>query len=415
MRTRTTTLANTVEATETKWYTKSSSGAPWVLGGTIVGEKGLISTKTIVDTKTPGFYALRKCGKFLPLNPVQIETRTYQRNADPGATHTAARITSPIFQTLKFEPYVATLYGATNGGWGIEEPVWDESLIGFVGNAAFADMQSASWDMLTSIAELKQTYALVTDRMSDMFDLMDRTAIKARRRGKGSYQASLTEFLSLWLEARYGWRPLVFDVKSSLDALAGKLAKGDLVRGRASSTVTLNQVASGVYGDVSGTSAPRYSWVCILEGTRKYRGASYGEVIAGELTRIQFDPLLTAYEIIPLSFVFDWFWDVNSWLSTVTPFKAARPLGTMISVRDSYTLTQYVDGDYSYRTGSAPNVHQHSGSASCSVSLAVDSYTRFPFEGSLPQWNPRLTPLRLVDLAALILTRKAGVFRRLTG
>jgi hypothetical protein len=342
----------------------------------------------------------------LPLNPVEI-VDTVEQRVGGDFPHTTVRRSAPICTTGYYAPSLAWSFQP----WSIDVPGYDEAAIALVGNAAIADVKSAVFDLLTFVAELPQTVALVRGRMEDVFDMMDKRAHRVARRAskRATYAQRVASFVQLWLEARYGWRPMMYDIKSITDAYAGKLAKGNLVRGRGRLETVLSDAKTTTVGN--GTSEPQHIYADTLQGNRVYRGAAYAEVLHGALTRLQVDPLVTFWETRPLSFVFDWFIDVNSWLQAVSPFSGVNLLGAMVSVRDMYVMEQNLSRDFNYTS----STHNATGGGSCKTILTVNRYHRFPYEIALPGWNPRLTTVKVADLAALIYQRRSKVIRLLTG
>jgi hypothetical protein len=229
-----------------------------------------------------------------------------------------------------------------------------------------------------------------------------RAALFARRFHKGrksSRKEIFQTFTSKWLEYRYGWMPLIRDLESAVHAFESNLEKGDLVSGKGSVTTELNDSEN-----VTTTSGPTtVTTVCTLTGSRIYRGKAYASVRSPEFAKFGADPLLTGWELVPFSFIVDWFIDVNSFIQAVSPFSGAELLGSMASVRDSYVLEQVTDVLWSGTESGSDNGR--------TTRITTDQYTRFPHGVSLPSWNPRITPVRLLDLAALIYQRRGEVLR----
>lgn len=123
-----------------------------------------------------------------------------------------------------------------------------------------------------------------------------------------------------WLELRYGWMPLLSDVYSSADEiqrvnLGLMFFKG---RGSNSSSVAIKRSMTGV--DVSGVS--NYCDYPIgVTGTSKSYNACELKVLMKPPTNLtaaarwtSLNPLSIAWELVPYSFVFDWFYDVGSYM-----------------------------------------------------------------------------------------------------
>jgi hypothetical protein len=268
--------------------------------------------------------------------------------------------------------------------------------------SAIAESKEAVWDAMTSAATVGQTVDLFIDSWRDISGFAKKAAKYARSKHK-TRKNILRLFAQKWLEYRYGWLPTLYDLEDAMKALDSELKKGDIVRGKSRVVVDLSESDSKTTfysgdGHLFQTDT--------LIGTRTYRGSAYAEVLSNK-ARFGADPLITGYELIPYSFVLDWVLDVGTWLQAVSPFSGAKLLGSMGSVSDEYTKMQedYWSFDASGSSGS------FSGR---STVLEVKQYTRFVHEGGvLPSWNPRITPKRVIDLVALILTGHRETMRAL--
>lgn len=108
-----------------------------------------------------------------------------------------------------------------------------------------------------------------------------------------------------------------------------------------------------------------------------------------------------------MSFVFDWFIDVGTWLQAVSPREGYSELGISVSVVDDYNdiLTQSVSegsghGWYVTVTNMEQVTH-------------VRRLRRFPYAGvlPLPHVNVKLNPAKVLDLIALVVTNRRQIFK----
>lgn len=121
----------------------------------------------------------------------------------------------------------------------------------------------------------------------------------------------------LWLEYVYGWRPLMLSVYETTKVLTDKaLGSGITITAtsrRYERENTENMVR--LYGWGSTTKYP--SKVRIDRSTRVRMSmninTSLASSVASRLT--SYDPLVIAYELIPLSFIADWVYDIGGYLS----------------------------------------------------------------------------------------------------
>lgn len=146
-----------------------------------------------------------------------------------------------------------------------------------------------------------------------------------------------------------------------------------------------------------------------LLGSRTYRGSAYATVNFNG-NQWGHDPIVSAWELIPFSFVIDWFINIGDWVNSISPFAGGTFKGACVSIKDDYTQSQSFGITWSGGSGTGA----HSGSfGSVETEITVRRYTRFPHSGGLPGWNPRLTAVRLADIAAIVAQRYLGIKRTL--
>jgi hypothetical protein len=369
---------------------------------------GVQTTKTIVDTETPGFYSLLRCGAFLPLNEVTISTVTETRRAGTGDSHSNKvggcfrnKSTGPTHATSDMPP--------------LEDP--DTSLMDQVATSSLADAKSGVLDGLTTLAELHETADLIKKNwiriakfiswFRSMSRLLYRRNLYAIRRDiKESirrYRAkkkTARDLASLWLEYRYGVMPNVYAIQDAIKSFEKRYAVGTIHKGKSSVTTSLNNATTGsLVLDANRT----INYSDIWTGTRTYRGSAYVR-ITSSAKRVQFDPIITAWELTKFSFLIDWAVDVSSWLKAWSPFSGVEVLGSMVSIKDNYTWRHSYTIDYHLaQSGLFTNTD--------ATQRDVKTYSRVRHgAGILPSFNLRLNLKRFTDLAALIVvgTRAAG-------
>lgn len=358
---------------------------------------GIVSTKTITDVAVPGFTSLLKCGSFLPLNPVTISTVVTNRidNGQP-ALHEYSSGGCVKRQDQTF----GSVWLST--AWLVEPPPWDDDIITDVTNRAVANAKNAVYDALTDASELRKIIQLFRGTVKGVAKWARRALKDAlrniRRRNFRSLKERLDEFYRLfadyWLQYRYGWMPLLYSLQDATKAFNSNIRSGSLIRERAAQQETLDDSITSSW--VNGID--HWSTTQTVRGTRTYRAVAYAKVNVGRLKVIGLDPLRTAYEVFPYSFVVDWLINVGAWLQAVSPFSGASLLGVCVSIKDEYLREQHTRIDWSGTNGQGT----HSGtSGTCVTQESNRVYNRFPSEVSFPGWNPRINPFRALDLVAL--------------
>lgn len=187
---------------------------------------------------------------------------------------------------------------------------------------AYAKVQAGEMEVLTTLAESGKTIDYIVSKLyviarllrgftKKAFEAVDLAEVVS---GAKKHAKLVDEY---WLELRYAIRPLVIDVENLVKALEKEslqqtwtFRSGDLEGGNYQRVYTTT--ISGVRYDVSVD----FEWM------EKYT--------AGLYTRLKFDELnlsrfgLTnfatmAWEIVPFSFIFDWFFNIAGTIAALNP------------------------------------------------------------------------------------------------
>jgi hypothetical protein len=243
---------------------------------------------------------------------------------------------------------------------------------------AAAAIYSRGFDALTFLAELKQLRQMLSGVASKLNNLT---------RG-----VSPGRIHNLWLEGRYGWRTLRYDVEDFVEYL-GEVNEGRK-RFRASRGFDISGSESGYVestasGLVLGDSTD-FSWT----------GSARGTVIADiDVPELAFNPLTTAWEVARLSFVVDWLLNVGQALEA-TSF-------LLLSQRHEQAVGYKIEFDLAFQrrlSGVTGSQIVYGCFADASARASVTK--RDPVSvGVLPHLRLRLDTWKIVDLLALILQR----------
>lgn len=377
------------------------------------GMIGSVSVKTIRDVVTPRFGSIKKNVGFLPLNPMSISTDTVTVLAPQNSIRVPQVAgCQGQYSYTEVGPYAVPRREL------IDLPDVPEAVIKAVVNSAAAKANSGAWDALTFAGEFGDTVRMFRSFGSGLKGFVSKakraharlvknhaTRLKYERinserasRGrkplpvpprakKASSPPPIAEYLSsAWLTYRYGLMPLWYDIQDSIKALNMGMSP-PMVRERATQTL------SGTLEKQLLLDSPTASQMFTEQLTYTYtiRGWAASEIKFQN--RVTLDPIRTAYELIPFSFVLDWFLDYGSYIEAISPFGNGNLLGTCASVKIEYTRTLHYE---KIRKG------PHTGGCSGLLSTRnVRSYERFPYGVSLPGLNPRLNLARVTDAVAL--------------
>jgi len=165
-----------------------------------------------------------------------------------------------------------------------------------------------------------------------------------------------------WLEYKYGWIPLLMDVKGTAEFFAQQWALGgrpprEVVR--VSDSWDKSYEKRVKYTPTGG--APQEDQVETLTVKDTVRLKAWVELNCPFLAAAQqaglTNPLVVAWELVPYSFVFDWFIQVGDWLTALTATNGLTIVRVMESMlRDFHYVydtpeTTRISGGFKYVTG----------------------------------------------------------------
>lgn len=190
---------------------------------------------------------------------------------------------------------------------------------------AWARANSSAFDVLTNLAELPESVRMARDFMNNLHDRARRIRNLRKVRASRSFEEFVRVFSDAWLEYRYGWRPLVGaaqDLFEAVDKLQSP-KKYEPVSGRSSQELS-GSGSSGAYW-VDNTFG---GYDTTDSGSITVKARSFvTHLIGREAAALGVNPFVTAWELVPYSFVIDWFTGIGD--SIQANFKPPGVLGTI--------------------------------------------------------------------------------------
>lgn len=332
---------------------------------------------TMNDVITPGFTNLVTKGLALPVNGMSsvrysgdckyIIAVTLDRKVDTYSVGTRKLYRRTDWKRTSV--YVAPIPGGSASLPGNTE-------IRLV-NAAGARMQSGFMDVLTTASEIHKTYELVRGfrrRIIKQLTSFGEKAARLVRQFQSRYGGTkvhakivakeLAKMSSaFWLEWRYGWRLLYYDYNSVIN-IAKKASSEGFVRKRFYETDSASNDSVSTRNDGVAEVTVTY------RRSIKARAMVMGRVNMSYPVKV--DPISTLWEIIPLSFVIDMFWNVGDVLSGFSPFRRAS------SEAASYSTLEEISSDINIALNPPSEgwTRLHSGQKTTGSGLVITRKTR---------------------------------------
>lgn len=281
------------------------------------------------------------------------------------------RVSGHLFGNSKAGNYPNTW----SGGLGAFPSVMSNlSRSGRAYNLAVYDMQqniASRAQSLVTIGEAKKTMGMLTDTANVIY-----RAMRSVRKGQFKKAATILGLKSIpkktsrrkqladnWLAYRYGWLPLYLDMYGHATAIYDSLHKPIFFRvsGRGSEEFTpttlfppfsnINRVNSVACNTVFKSQGAKYTYDVPHEVHRRYVadtkyvhvGCIFEIEDATAFTAANFgidNPLNVAWELVPLSFVVDWFLNIGDWLGQLTAYRGLNYRTGFVTVE---TKTRMID------------------------------------------------------------------------
>lgn len=231
--------------------------------------------------------------------------------------------------------------------------------------AKFRESCYSSASVAVSLAERKQAMGMVASRAIQLvrftsalkklrFDQAVRELGVNRLPRHLSTRSGPKALANNWLEFHFGWRPLIKDVFDACDVLQSEIPLESISgSGSASTSVSTATDANGVTRHFNVTSRVR------IQAKVRFDNPNLGLATQLGLT----NPAVVAWELVPFSFVVDWFVNVGDFLQSFTDFagftivdpqrynkvlisenRTCRPPGVVADVRYRYATASRIPG-----------------------------------------------------------------------
>jgi len=355
-------------------------------------------TGDMYDVNTPGFHRKMLHGAII---------NSHMEKQDQWYTRGVATVNRGAINRSSTSPY--TYSGYTQVGtqvcgdpatWAYPSvPSVDENVIAQAVTDAWASVSLNEAEILVQIAESKKTvYSLISILKRVARIVREVETLKLRALAK---EITPKELANRWMECRYALRPMMYDAKGIITSYYSDYKRQKMRR-------TFRAYAS----DVANTTSTDVLLYSTSAGTvRGNMSASRSlDVRAGVLTFVESlqtlslwgftEPIEAVWELIPYSFIIDWFFNIGKLIASWTPNIGFKALASWYVVTDytylSCSLTSgtnipsYNYWDYRYVSGSY------------SMTSVVKYRCPHPDRPTIPQVQFHLSKVKLLDLGIIL-------------
>lgn len=214
---------------------------------------------------------------------------------------------------------------------GLRQSVIDQAVISANANIDISEMLA-----LATAAESRKTVESMRAILWRVFKIMK----SVRKLHLRELYRELTpkEVADRYMEARYAIRPLIYDVRGILSSLEKRREHvRRTFRGEASDSHTnMDSV-----GHNPGLSYITSTWGRCLEYTVSARAGVLCDIEVSEISTFGLDQIAeTAWELVPFSFIVDWFTNCGDWIAAQTPNAGVNQRASWVTVKETLTTTQ---------------------------------------------------------------------------
>jgi len=277
-----------------------------------------------------------------------------------------------------------------------------------VQNSLMIKALGAISDQKINLAVALAESAKTADLILSTANRIDR-AYRALRRGQFQRVAQILNINpknvhKTWLEYKYGWQPLLMDVVGGAEALAQyHIGRPPRFTVKKTGKTTVRWSSNGTYAAFGGGAPGTFTETLVSE--YKCTVKLWCELTNSRLSTAQqlglTNPQLVAWELIPFSFVFDWFIHVGNYCQAISALDGVTVRRSLRSNVNDHTYvrsqpaTSRVGGAVTYvNEARERNIHQRHYARSVPDLSPSELYP--PKSKGISSWEKVITSLALL-------------------
>jgi hypothetical protein len=283
---------------------------------------------------------------------------------------------------------------------------------------AWSRVNDASAELLASIAEGADTINFVASKLFRAVKIL--RALKRLDLKQVRNEITPIDYSKAYLEYRYALRPLIGEVQGALEAMNRKYSSPRMTRGwrlveslpttvtegSGSHTLNINSLSGYTIHETVSTTTEVSVGAGILFEVKSTGVNSWG------LDQV----VQTAWEVVPFSFIVDWFCNLADIIGAHSPKLNTLPLANWCTVQKSTVVSRtiYYGGQSSIKYGAFvndPGLCTRFNTPTYTVQSVLTEKDRIPDPEIpwLPSWDVNLDVLKLLDLAAILKSFRGSI------
>lgn len=247
---------------------------------------------------------------------------TYRRKTIGACYNTNPPTTGWIRTNVTGNVFAPTYCTARDSAWSMISVTTEEAA---AKQAALQKFSDEKVNLSVAFAERKKTATLVQDSCSSLKEAF------SELKKWNSARKIVKSIGDLWLSYRYGWMPALMDVHGAVKAIEDRdngtynryIVTTRSRRNKSETASRTHESTIGGYAPVTVTYSLTRNLTVSVRADAALTNATYRRLQDVGVT----DPITTAWELLPYSFVVDWFLGVGDFLDGVNALKGYTFLG----------------------------------------------------------------------------------------